>query len=73
MATAAADLRVIGVSNTQNLRQLGNVPTFYALGISGSIQPFMMFAKGGAPIKTSIALGDLVRKSAIFCLIGFVD
>lgn len=33
-------------------------------------QQLLTFAKGGAPIKTSIALGDLLRKSAIFALSG---
>ena len=33
-------------------------------------QQLLTFAKGGAPIKTSIALGDLLRKSAIFSLSG---
>ncbi|MCA9462720.1 MAG: PAS domain S-box protein [Nitrospira sp.] len=33
-------------------------------------QQLLTFAKGGAPIKTSISLGDLVRKSTIFALSG---
>jgi len=33
-------------------------------------QQLLTFAKGGAPIKTSIALGDLLRKSTIFALSG---
>ncbi|MDH5585647.1 MAG: PAS domain S-box protein [Nitrospirota bacterium] len=33
-------------------------------------QQLLTFAKGGAPIKTSIAIGDLLRKSAIFALSG---
>ena len=33
-------------------------------------QQLLTFAKGGAPIKTSIALGELVRKSAVFALSG---
>jgi len=33
-------------------------------------QQLLTFAKGGAPIKTSIALGDLLRKSVIFALSG---
>ena len=33
-------------------------------------QQLLTFAKGGAPIKTAIALGDLVRKSTIFALSG---
>lgn len=33
-------------------------------------QQLLTFAKGGAPIKTSIALGDLVQKSTIFALSG---
>jgi PAS domain S-box-containing protein len=33
-------------------------------------QQLLTFAKGGSPIKTSIALGDLLRKSAIFALSG---
>ncbi len=33
-------------------------------------QQLLTFAKGGAPIKTSVALGDLLRKSAIFALSG---
>ncbi len=33
-------------------------------------QQLLTFAKGGAPIKTSVALGELVRKSAIFALSG---
>ena len=33
-------------------------------------QQLLTFAKGGAPIKTSVALGDLIRKSAIFALSG---
>jgi len=33
-------------------------------------QELMTFAKGGAPIKTSIAVGDLLRKSTIFALSG---
>ena len=33
-------------------------------------QLLMTFAKGGAPIKTSIAVGDLLRKNTIFTLSG---
>ena len=33
-------------------------------------QQLMTFAKGGAPIKTSIAVGDLLRESTIFTLSG---
>ena len=33
-------------------------------------QQLLTFAKGGAPIKTSIALGDLLRKSTVFALSG---
>jgi len=33
-------------------------------------QQLLTFAKGGAPIKTSMALGDLLRKSTIFALSG---
>ena len=33
-------------------------------------QQLLTFAKGGAPIKTSVVLGDLLRKSAIFALSG---
>ena len=33
-------------------------------------QQLLTFAKGGTPIKTSVALGDLLRKSAIFALSG---
>jgi len=33
-------------------------------------QQLLTFAKGGAPVKTSIALGDLLRKSAVFALSG---
>ena len=33
-------------------------------------QQLLTFAKGGAPVKTSIALGDLLRKSTIFALSG---
>ncbi len=33
-------------------------------------QQLLTFAKGGAPVKTSIALGELLRKSTIFALSG---
>ncbi len=33
-------------------------------------QQLLTFAKGGAPVKTSVALGDLLRISAIFALSG---
>ena len=33
-------------------------------------QQLLTFAKGGAPIKTSVAIGDLLRKSSIFALSG---
>ncbi len=33
-------------------------------------QQLLTFAKGGAPIKTPVVLGDLLRKSAIFALSG---
>lgn len=33
-------------------------------------QQFLTFAKGGAPVKTSIPLGDLLRKNTIFALSG---
>jgi PAS domain S-box-containing protein len=33
-------------------------------------QQLLTFAKGGAPIKTSVELGDLLRKSTIFALSG---
>ncbi len=33
-------------------------------------QQLLTFAKGGAPIKTSVALGDLLRKTTIFALSG---
>ncbi len=33
-------------------------------------QQLLTFAKGGSPIKTSIALGEFIRKSAVFALSG---
>ena len=51
---------------TQNLEQAEQA----CLRAKELTQQLLTFAKGGAPIKTSIALGDLLRKSAIFALSG---
>ncbi len=51
---------------TQNLEQAEHA----CLRAKELTQQLLTFAKGGAPIKTSIALGDLIRKSAIFALSG---
>ena len=40
------------------------------LRAKGLTQQLLTFAKGGAPIKTSISVGDLLRKSTIFALSG---
>jgi CheY-like chemotaxis protein len=51
---------------TQNLEQAEQA----CLRAKELTQQLLTFAKGGAPIKTSIALGDLLRKSTIFALSG---
>ncbi len=51
---------------TQNLEQAEQA----CLRAKELTQQLLTFAKGGAPIKTSIELGDLLRKSAIFALSG---
>lgn len=51
---------------TQNLEQAEHA----CLRAKELTQQLLTFAKGGAPIKTSIALGDLLRKSTIFALSG---
>jgi PAS domain S-box-containing protein len=51
---------------TQNLEQAEQA----CLRAKELTQQLLTFAKGGAPIKTSIVLGDLLRKSAIFALSG---
>ena len=51
---------------TQNLEQAEQA----CLRAKELTQQLLTFAKGGAPVKTSIALGDLLRKSAIFALSG---
>ncbi len=51
---------------TQNLEQAEHA----CLRAKELTQQLLTFAKGGAPIKTSVPLGDLLRKSAIFALSG---
>jgi PAS domain S-box-containing protein len=51
---------------TQNLEQAEQA----CLRAKELTQQLLTFAKGGAPIKTSIALGDVLRKSTIFALSG---
>jgi len=51
---------------TQNLEQAEHA----CLRAKELTQQLLTFAKGGAPIKTSITLGDLLRKSVIFALSG---
>jgi PAS domain S-box-containing protein len=51
---------------TQNLEQAEQA----CLRAKELTQQLLTFAKGGAPIKTSIALGDILRKSVIFALSG---
>ncbi|WP_447963061.1 PAS domain S-box protein [Nitrospira sp. Ecomares 2.1] len=51
---------------TQNLEQAEQA----CLRAKELTQQLLTFAKGGAPIKTSIALGELLRKSTIFALSG---
>jgi CheY-like chemotaxis protein len=51
---------------TQNLEQAEHA----CLRAKDLTQQLLTFAKGGAPIKSSVALGDLLRKSAIFALSG---
>jgi PAS domain S-box-containing protein len=51
---------------TQNLEQAEHA----CLRAKELTQQLLTFAKGGAPIKTSIAIGDLLRKSTIFALSG---
>lgn len=51
---------------TQNLEQAEQA----CLRAKELTQQLLTFAKGGTPIKTSIAIGDLLRKSAIFALSG---
>ncbi|GJL59326.1 MAG: hypothetical protein NPIRA03_21830 [Nitrospirales bacterium] len=51
---------------TQNLEQAEQA----CLRAKELTQQLLTFAKGGTPIKTSIALGDLLRKSTIFALSG---
>ncbi len=51
---------------TQNLEQAEQA----CLRAKELTQQLLTFAKGGAPIKTSVALGDLLRKSTIFALSG---
>ncbi|MEE8125630.1 MAG: PAS domain S-box protein [Nitrospirales bacterium] len=50
----------------QNLEQAENA----CLRAKELTQQLLTFAKGGAPIKSSIVLGDLLRKSTIFALSG---
>ncbi|MDH3504431.1 MAG: PAS domain S-box protein [Nitrospirota bacterium] len=51
---------------TQNLEQAEQA----CLRAKELTQQFLTFAKGGAPIKTSIPFGDLLRKSTTFALSG---
>ncbi|HBP88279.1 MAG TPA: hypothetical protein DD706_11350, partial [Nitrospiraceae bacterium] len=51
---------------TQNLEQAEQA----CLRAKELTQQLLTFAKGGAPLKTSIVLGDLLRKSTIFALSG---
>ena len=51
---------------TQNLEQAEQA----CLRAKELTQQLLTFAKGGAPIKTAISLGDLLRKSAVFALSG---
>ena len=51
---------------TQNLEQAEQA----CLRAKELTQQLLTFAKGGAPIKTSVDLGDLLRKSTIFALSG---
>ncbi len=51
---------------TQNLEQAEQA----CLRAKELTQQLLTFAKGGTPIKTSITIGDLIRKSAIFALSG---
>lgn len=51
---------------TQNLEQAEQA----CLRAKELTQQLLTFAKGGVPVKTSVPIGDLVRKSTIFALSG---
>ena len=63
-----AKLRMVSQGNSlaKNLEQAEQA----CLDAKELTQQLMTFAKGGAPLKTSIAVGDLLRNNTIFALSG---